>query len=1396
MKEGPIVNPFEMHEQAQVLGQQGRYAEAIELATKAVRSMREQVAADDPNLAVALTNLGFYYAATKQWREALACYTEGLALRIRREGLDSPGCAKTTFHVARCHEALGEIDRAVEQYRRCIEVFDAHPDAGPVFHVNAIRGLAWLLAEAGRAQEAVPVLRKGVRLLAGQVRGGNRQALPTLRELCDACLAERDLDALALALAETLGEAAAWSYLDGIARELVERRRPRETATPTVPDDEEWLRDQRAAMQAVRQDDQSAPIAAQHAYETAKRKFGPRSLAAALSSNLIAVSYQNLGRMEEALPWLMECLEATRASAPSGEPMYAAIVRDTANALSQAKRFGEAGTLLQEVIELRRAQQPVDNSALALAIHDLAAARAGAGAAVEAEAGYAEAQSVLAPDDRLREALEIRRRAMTAVVVSHAEMRPEHKKRLFELANRRRTQPAAEVLKEAETLQAETREYLDERAHDNMLLLTALGSIRLDLGQMPEAAAVLERARQIARQYHAGTGAAYPSDSLARAYVAMGRYREAEPLFAEAVDFLGKLFGATDTRTLNTVNAQGMTLFQCGRYGEAENLLLMSCNALRELGTAGSDLALAIGNLAVLYRHMGRYKEAEPLYDESTQLVRKAFGEDSEEYAKVLNNSALFCDEVGLDEKAYDLYQKALAIVDRIGTYPNPERARILNNLGMHLTEAGDNKRAEEMLLEACEIRRAAIGEVHHDYLTSLHNLGIAQHSLGRDAEARATLTRTLELKQRAVGPDHVSCAFTMNSLAVVCDALGESERARSLFEQSTAARRRALGARHPATARSLGMEAQFHWSHGDVDSARPRFREALEIYRYLVADLFPGMTESERAHYWDHIRELFELFTAFALDTYGKHGEMAGDLYEVQLFARALVLDSVVAARRAIGASEDPGVRPVYERWLGKKRELASQMTVRGRARADGSAAESLDKEIEALEKELVQRRRTFARAAALRNSTWRDVQRKLAPGEAAIEIVRGPGSHPSSTGSVYAALVLRPDTVDGPRLVEIGGADALELAGLERYRETITTTSKASYVDYWAPIAQELHGVTRAYVSPDGVYGLIDLNALYDGEHFLLDTLDLRIVTSTRELLGEECAAASERTAVLFGRPAYDRPPAEAVGPGIAGPGAAATRGEVLRFTDLPGTEIEVREIESVLRDQGWNVDVLLQEQACRAALRRIRSPRVLHLATHGFFLGPHETHYRRPGSGMIVLIDEEEPEDQPGYAEFVGALQESGYRKESELVQTQVSDRFGFRHNPLFRSGLALAGAAAGLESDDGLFTAYEATSLDLGETQLVTLSACESGLGVARAGEGIVGFGRAFRAAGARFLLMALRPVDDTIARELMQAFYTAWLASGDLRGAFRQSQRQLRSRYRQPMLWAGFVLVGR
>lgn len=185
-----------------------------------------------------------------------------------------------------------------------------------------------------------------------------------------------------------------------------------------------------------------------------------------------------------------------------------------------------------------------------------------------------------------------------------------------------------------------------------------------------------------------------------------------------------------------------------------------------------------------------------------------------------------------------------------------------------------------------------------------------------------------------------------------------------------------------------------------------------------------------------------------------------------------------------------------------------------------------------------------------------------------------------------------------------------------------------------------------------------------------------------------------------------------------------------------------------------------------ALEEAVKRARSPRLLHLATHGFFLG--EQSYAGDAAADV----------NPGL------------------------------ENPMMRSGLFFAGAERALLGarppeglEDGVLTAYEAAALDLQGTELVVLSACETGLGQVRNGEGVFGLRRALQIAGARAVLMSLWAVPDRETQELMGLFYDKWLAGAENHDALRAAQLEMRERIRTRYgkdlahYWGGFILVG-
>ena len=211
---------------------------------------------------------------------------------------------------------------------------------------------------------------------------------------------------------------------------------------------------------------------------------------------------------------------------------------------------------------------------------------------------------------------------------------------------------------------------------------------------------------------------------------------------------------------------------------------------------------------------------------------------------------------------------------------------------------------------------------------------------------------------------------------------------------------------------------------------------------------------------------------------------------------------------------------------------------------------------------------------------------------------------------------------------------------------------------------------------------------------------------------------------------------------------------------ITPLPATKKEVEGVGGQLKTSGYDVAELMQQDATETNLKSAKHVKVLHIATHGYFLKD----VVKPSWPLGVHSD---------------------YAKD----------------NVLLRSGLMLTGASnadkliPGLDnSNNGIITSYEAMNLDLKGTNLVVLSACETGLGEVKAGEGVYGLQRAFLVAGADAIIMSLWKVDDAATQELMNIFYANWIKGGDKQKAFRDAQVQLMTKFKEPLYWGAFVMM--
>ena len=244
----------------------------------------------------------------------------------------------------------------------------------------------------------------------------------------------------------------------------------------------------------------------------------------------------------------------------------------------------------------------------------------------------------------------------------------------------------------------------------------------------------------------------------------------------------------------------------------------------------------------------------------------------------------------------------------------------------------------------------------------------------------------------------------------------------------------------------------------------------------------------------------------------------------------------------------------------------------------------------------------------------------------------------------------------------------------------------------------------------------------------------------------------------AMMFGDPTYYI---------NSSPGKWAGRASLTRSGNpdvvgqLPGTQEEVKELKSLLRGNGWVTKEYLNEEAVEDVVKKIDNPKIFHIATHGFF--------------------------QP----------ELELNAEDLALNENLA-----AENPLLKTGLLLAGAGDILNQttsnyniEDGILTAYEAMNLNLDKTDLVVLSACETGLGELEAGEGVYGLQRAFLVAGARTIIMSLFKVSDEATQKLMVKFYNKWLETGNKRESFIQAKKEIRQEYTDPIYWGPFIMIG-
>ena len=899
--------------------------------------------------------------------------------------------------------------------------------------------------------------------------------------------------------------------------------------------------------------------------------------------------------------------------------------------------------------------------------------------------------------------------------------------------------------------------------------------------------------------------------NLANLYLKLGKYEKAEPLYLESIAIREKISGKEAPAYAQGLFNLAILYSNMGEFEKAEPLFLESLAIKGKVfGKEHPSYENCLNNLGAFYHEMGNYQKSEQLFLEAKVICEKLHGKERPEYAYNLHNLAGLYSDMGYYKKAESFYLEALNIFEKVQGKEDPDYANCLNNLGADYHKMGNYKKSEPFFLEALAIREKVLGKEHPYYAFSLTDLGLLYTDLREYEKAEPLFLEALALREKVLGKENHNYASSLYVLAVLYTEMGNYKKAEPLLLESLAIREKVLGKENPEYAKCVNNLGILYIKTQQYKKAAAYFLEENKINRQNIERAASYSSENQMLQYLATFNKSLATFQSFT--QLNPSPECYQENYNNSLFFNGLVLENERLLARVI-ASADTATIALYEKWQNARLRLAKRYA---KPIAERKKIAETEAEAEGYEKALMRSLPTFGETRSV--PQWQEVRDRLKPGEAAIEFVHYKFYTPDATDSVmYAALLLQPGW-DAPQMIPLfeekqldsllrntGGDKADYITKVYAVASrSIVPVEKSSIVQYkslykliWKPLEKDLAGAQSIYFAPTGLLHRLNLSAIpITADSTLADryclielgsTRSLAERTKSRQMLAKTDQSYHNLDAAIFGGIQYEMDStaifaanARLLHADIASRGMenadsldSSNRGGTWNY--LNGTEKEVNVLASILTSAGFATDIRKGFDATEESFKNIGalqgdqkgSPRVIHLATHGFFFpDPQDTIKNR------ATIDE----------------QETGFK---------TSD------NPLIRSGLLMAGANYAWKTgkpikkgmENGILTAYEISHLDLSQTELVVLSACETGLGDIAGNEGVFGLQRAFKIAGVRYLIMSLWQVPDFQTQDLMTTFYTYWLKEKKgIPEAFRAAQQDMREKYLDPYLWAGFVLV--
>lgn len=922
--------------------------------------------------------------------------------------------------------------------------------------------------------------------------------------------------------------------------------------------------------------------------------------------------------------------------------------------------------------------------------------------------------------------------------------------------------------------------------------LFSLGTVLRFRGRLAEAADLQERALEALGRDHAMYGTALVQ--LAATRLAAGD-PEAEALCDRALD------------VLRSSGRPGLAaaLRQKAEFREARGDLAAAEDLYREAADVGpvQDRIEALLGLSKLLMARAEFNRAETHVRAAAREAWERFGSHLLT-AKCFQALSVFNEFTGWLNTAEALSEQVLEMLRSTLGSSHLSVGAALDRLAYLRLQTQGVEAARPLLEEAGAIFAASLGEDHPSLVQFLEHRAHVLRMSGDLTAAEALYRRCLRLRARAEGPRSLAFALCLVNLAMLRLPWGDSPQSERMYRYSLECIRSLFGGDSPLLLMGLRDLAFAYAAAGRIADALTTLDEAAAMDERLMGRIFAMGVEGLRIAFVRDVRGSLEVRLSLVLrHAAGSSGQVA-KTFDAVLRRKAFNAAAEAVRRDAVLGGRYPDLAPRLRELAQVQARIAAKVLAGPRGEdlaAYLRALTELSVQSWQLESDLCLKISEMSVEAELRRADRHGVAARLAEGAALVELVRfrevdfaasTAASRPRYHPARYLAFVLLSKRGDGVAMIDLGDADRIDrlvarlTAALTRGAdgsggreldaepedgapERAAEIARAIRETVFDPLLPALADCRTLVVSPDGDLARLSFDVLPGAESgYLIDEYRIRYVTSGRDLLRAGRPSVRRSDPVVIADPDFDARaaagPSEPVSesPIPEPPYRGALRLKNVRFRRLEGMRAEGEAVARLLNVEPW-----LGEDAREGRLKKVESPEILHLATHGFFF---ETDDWESSPFAWGVADRQEIHWVPDYTHLL--------------------------------SGLALAGINSWLDGEappepeeDGLLNAMDVAALDLLDTELVVLSACETGLGKVHVGEGVLGLRRAFVTAGARTLVVSLWKVPDEPTRELMEGFYHRLLAGEDRAEALREAKLVLRERSADPAWWGAFICQG-